>query len=182
VKNYIHVLIVILVLSSCHLLAPYHIWIDNPSNASFTVIIDNHSYQIKAMGSTEILLSKGKYIIKILKDSISKQSIRTETLVIREDGIINICNAEYVFIQQVYGKSTNTTAASTQNNEVVLNNYTYHGQIQKIGKDQIFIPKTWNLGLNEKFRISENILGKQKVISKIFRCNEFETDFLKNAR
>lgn len=181
-KKYIHFLLSILVFSSCHLLSPYHIWIDNPSNTSFTVLIDNHSYQIKATGSTEILLSKGNYMVEILKDSTTAQPIRTETIAIHKDGIINICNAEYIFVQQMYGTSTNTTTLEKQNKEVVLDNYTYHGQIQKIGKNLIFIPKTWDIGLKDKFRSSENIRGKQKVISKIFRSDDFKTEFLKNAR
>ena len=117
-----------------------------------------------------------------MKDSANALPLIDETITIHEDGIINICKAEYMFVQQVY--STHpviTTPIPNQNNEVAMQNYTYNGTIQKIGKDLVFIPKIWDKGLNDELCTFEKIYGREKVISMIFRCNEFETDFLRNA-
>lgn len=181
-KKYIHFLLIILVFSSCHTLSPYHVWIDNPSAYSYTILIDTTSYKIEEEGSLEILLVKGNYKIKILKDSAEEQPIIAETISVQEDGIINVCKTEYIFVQQCYAKPSNKTSSKKENNEIVFENYTYNGRIKKIGKGLIFIPKIWDKGLNEEFPTTENMQAKQKEITKIFRCNEFETDFLKNTR
>jgi hypothetical protein len=182
VKKSIHFLLIILAFCSCHTLSPSHVCIDNPSNYALTILIDSASYKIEGKGSVEILLSKGNYKIKILNDSAEQQPIITETISVQEDGILNVCKVDYILMQQVYAKLPLATQVEKQHQEVALDNYTYNGPIKKMGKGLLFIPKIWDKGLNEAFNTSENIQSKQKVISKIFRCNEFETDFLKNTQ
>lgn len=168
-------------LVSCNLLS-HDVVIDNPSTSKLKVNIDQESFILSPKSILEIKVDDGKHQVSISIDTNSNPIKTWKDLAIHQDGILNICANEYIIQNSYYRNFENMNSKELNNNSIVINGYTYQGNITKIDTSQIFIEKTWDRGLDQELTNIEEVNPLDKKLIKIYRTDEFENDFLRNVR
>jgi hypothetical protein len=82
----------------------------------------------------------------------------------------------------IFNNFENTTTKDNKKKSVIINDFTYYGNLELIKADSIFIPKSWDRGLEENISSIDDVNPRNKTLSKIFRVGDFENDFLRNVR
>ena len=172
----------LLFLTACHMIQNNVIWIDNPSKKILDVTIFNQNYLVPAEGGVEITLEDGVYDIDVVDDSSKQLLHHINQISITENGILNVTNESYVLLHQAFVTKTDVNLNTVKvKNEVTIDEYTYKGDIELIGKDSFFIPQRWQRGINEELALITSQNVEYAFITKIYRKSDFKTDFMRNT-
>jgi|688.fasta_scaffold352331_3 hypothetical protein len=175
------VIVLCLFLSSCFLMS-HDVVIDNPSNYKLSVFLDEETFILAPKNSIEISVSHGKHQVRVIENSSKIEKFIWKDLAIKSDGILNISGSEYVIEHCIFNNFENTTTKDNKKKSVIINDFTYYGNLELIKADSIFIPKSWDRGLEENISSIDDVNPRNKTLSKIFRVGDFENDFLRNVR
>lgn len=141
--------------------------IDNPSDQEIGVEVSGELHTVPPGSETKVSITSGECKIKLAgKDT---------TVQVSEDGgLINAGGKEYVIWKLLYGVQKDKDELLNER-KVDIDSSTYTGDITLIPASQIYIPKDWELGLDEKLpdRKTLMIVEDYQVVSKIFRKEDF---------
>lgn len=150
-----------------------NIVIDNPTSAEIVVKIDETEYKIPANGSVNAKISYGKHSATLNGENVgefehAKQNISSLILNFFDlkASVINPTKTQYVIVTEVY--STRSGGANTISDPVVRD---------------LYIPATWNYGLDEVFPAQVTTSSRRGSSSKdiykkkIFRVADYTKEY-----
>ncbi len=150
--------------------------IDNPSDKTLSIKINNQNYTVAPQQQARIDLPKGK--TKILY-SFNNQQIDTVINITRVNGMINPTRQEYVTFTRPYGIRKNKDSIFLSNN-LAIDDKVYHGMIEK--SSQLYIENFYYNIDQEYPKMFIKSSGSEKAtdLSKIFNKEHFKQFYFEN--
>jgi len=152
--------------------APLEFLIDNPTDSSITLSIDDHDYPVAANAETPVQLSPGEHHLR----SERLGDVRVIVYARQRGGLINPTLSDYVVVINVYAIDEDKAKHfGARNVRVEFGDIAFHGPFKKT--HDLFIDKDWSFGVHEPFpdvlrvRHIDKIGGEMK--SKIFAAIDF---------
>jgi hypothetical protein len=150
--------------------------IDNPSNKTLVVKINDKDYTIAPQQHARIDLAKGKTKISY---NFNNKNVDTVVNITRLNGMINPTGQEYYTFTRPYGIRKNKDSIFLSNN-LAIDNKVYHGIIEK--SSQLYIENFYyNLDQDyPKMFIKSSSSDKNTDLSKIFNKEDFKQFYFEN--
>lgn len=150
--------------------------IDNPTNASIQVTIDDNTYSIAPNQQVQISLEKGKHTISTNADvdslKLEKTSFETKT----SRGLINPTFARYYIYGMPYGPNVNKDSIF-ENLKTTFKGKTYLGDV-KI--DSALYTEDFYYNMNENYPKMTLKSENESLRKKIFREDDFKQFYFEN--
>ena len=148
--------------------------IDNPSDKTLNVSIDQQKYTIAPQQSVRLEIAKGKRNIQY---NYNGKNVDTIIEIRRASGLINPTLTDYYIFTRPYGNRSNKDSIFTSQN-IAIDNKAYLGIITKA--ENLYIEDFYyNLDQDyPKLFIRNN--DKKTDLSKIFRKEEFKQFYFEN--
>lgn len=175
-------IVIILTLTSCFLDKPKGFYIDNPTKKTIQVIIDNNiKYEVKpGEYKFALALPQGEHTVQT--DGSAKKSFKIRSKDDQYNYLLNPTGATYVEVTEVYSldnavKLTDILYRSKNTLISPDSTSTYYG-IFKL-KDGVFIEKSWEHDVKDKFPKTVDIWKETKVksVTKLFRLEDFKKEY-----
>ena len=173
-KTYLFRLLFLLFCFSCNIDSPHYIFVDNPWEEDMKVKINETEHDIPAFGSLEVNLKSGTYqVVATINDSC----FFNESITINTSGLLNVHKENYVLWSDLYA------TANQNSNQISKSDFKINGNLYKnvdfiIYPELNFIPKKWDLNLNETWEENLNYYFLDtKIRSKIYRISDLEKEF-----
>lgn len=174
-KNLIFFTFSLVLLVSCK----EQIIIDNTLNESISVQIDEENFTIESNSYKELEINKGNH--NVVSISRNGDTLLNAIINIDNEGVLNASNITYVLWSDIYceEKDYNTYKTNLELQDTVTFDGLYFVEIDFKFYNEDFIPKTWDIGLNEimpeSVELTEN--SNYKILSKVFRPSEIKEEF-----
>jgi len=156
--------------------------IDNTSSKKLSVAIDQENFILSPKSFLEVKIRNGIHQVIVSDDSSHIVLKKWPKLGIYKDGLLNICANEYIIQNNRFINFESVNIKDIPDHSLVINGYTYQGNLTKTKSDKAFIEKSWDKGLDEDITNIEEVNPANKTLVKIFRIGDFEKDFLRNVR
>ncbi len=150
--------------------------IDNPSNKTLSIKINDKDYTVAPQQQARVELPKGKTKIAY---SFNNKNVDTVVDITRVSGMINPTRQEYVTFTRPYGVRKNKDSIFLSNNKAI-DNKVYHGIIEK--SSQLYIENFYyNIDQDyPKMFIKSTGSEKATDLSKIFNKENFKQFYFEN--
>jgi hypothetical protein len=157
----------LLVLSGCG----GNVTLDNARKTKVTFSIDGNEYILDSGSSQSIKLDPGSH--KVTLTGADGLVIKDTSVTVREGGILT-SGTPYVIWKVLYGLEEKR-AKLLHEEPTEIDSVIYTGDFRLFTRDDIYIEKSWDLGLNDDFPAQKKlyITSDYKIYSKIFREEEF---------
>ena len=148
--------------------------IDNPSDKTLNITIDQQQYTIAPQQFVRLELDKGKRKIQY---NINGKDVDTIIEIRRASGLINPTLTDYYIFTRPYGNRPNKDSIFTANN-IAIDNKAYLGLISK---EQNLYIEDFYYNLDQDYPSLFLKSGERKTdLSKIFRKEEFKQFYFEN--
>ncbi|MXV38707.1 hypothetical protein GO491_08485 [Flavobacteriaceae bacterium Ap0902] len=144
--------------------------IDNPTQSSITVEIDDETYSIAASQHVEVNLSNGTHTLKVESEIDSLNSPSTAFIVDTPRGVINPIRAKYFIFGMPYGPEVDKDSIFRENG-VTYEGKKYQGDVRI---DSSLYIKDFYYNLNEDFPPVALKSENKATRKKIFRESDFK--------
>ncbi len=168
-------------LQACYFIH-HDVTIDNTSSKKLAIEIDQEKFILSPKSFLEVKISNGNHQVVVRDDSSHQVLKKWPKLGIYKDGLLNICANEYIIQNNRFVNFESVNIKEIPDHTLVLNGYTYQGNLSKTSADKVFIEKCWDRGLDEDITNIEEVNPAHKTLVKIYRIEDFEKDFLRNVR
>jgi hypothetical protein len=152
-----------------------NIVLDNPRDESVTFAFDgNNEHQVKAGEQITIDLPSGDHSIEIRNNAGEVLADTSFRLRADDEGIVHSGASTYLVWRQLYGLQEER---KTLLNErwVEFDSIRAFGDIKVYPPEWLFVPKTWDLGLDDEMPNSRTLYMTDdfKIEAKVFRADDF---------
>lgn len=151
-----------------------NIIIDNPTNAEITVKIDDTEHKIPALGSLTTAVNYGTHSVSLNGENVGDFEHKKDHIVMLmlkiadpKFPVLNPTKTQYVIVHEIYTSSADKE--NTISDPVVRD---------------LYIPATWNYGLDEAFPTTVSTTSrrgspsnKEIVKNKIFRVADYTKEY-----
>lgn len=175
IKKIISILSVVLLLASCS----HEVLIDNPTNNDVKVIVKGKEVLVKANSTQKIKVAKG--LNSILSIASSGDTLVNENVEIFNEGLLNVTKSNYAIWKDVFCEEADYERYKAKLN---LKDTVVVGELEFVDIDlvllnDVFIAKTWDLGIDKNMPESVEIAEdeKFKIVSKIYHVAELKEVF-----
>lgn len=150
--------------------------IDNPSNKTLTIKINDKDFTIAPQQNARVDLKKGKTRIVY---TYNNKNVDTVVNITRANGFINPTRLEYYTFTRPYGVRKNKDSIFLSHN-IAIDNKVYHGIIEK--SSQLYIENFYyNIDQDyPKLFIKSASSEKATDLSKIFNEEDFKQFYFEN--
>lgn len=132
--------------------------LDNDSESTLIVTIDELSYRMNPGGHTAIQLEPGFHKIKVV-DQADDKELESTTFEVKKGGLINLAKAQYYVWSDIYGNqalkdeklNVQDLVIETKDEKGKKIKTTYIGDFDKLTTDQLYIESQWDYGLIEEW-------------------------------
>lgn len=178
-KHSLFLFYILIFASSCRFIS-HDVLIDNPSKSVLYVKIDDEVWVLPSKSKLHVGLSHGSHNVFICADSNQHVVIDSTNITIQQDGLLNAARSEYIIVRHNYStKERNNKEQAVK--PIQLNGYTYSGNIEKIDSIELFVAMRWDRGPDEPISETERVNPSTLTLIKIYRIEEFENEFARNA-
>jgi hypothetical protein len=145
--------------------------LDNPGIGTVVFTIDSEKYELAPGSSQGIRVGEGKHTIHVQGNGVET---RDTAINLREGGILHSGVSTYLVWRQLYGIQTER-ATLLNEDWVEFDSAKAYGDFKVFPKEQIYIEKTWDHGLDEELPTSKTLMISKDfaVEGKIFRAKDF---------
>ncbi|WP_413532574.1 hypothetical protein [Empedobacter brevis] len=150
--------------------------IDNPSNKTLTIKINDKDFTIAPQQNARVELKKGKTHIVY---NFNNKNVDTIVNITRANGFINPARQEYYTFTRPYGVRKNKDSIFLSNN-IAIENKIYHGIIEK--SSQLYI-ENFYYNIDQDYpKMFIKSAGSEKAtdLSKIFNKEDFKQFYFEN--
>ncbi|WP_312312721.1 hypothetical protein [Empedobacter brevis] len=150
--------------------------IDNPSNKTLVIKINDKDFTIAPQQNARVDLAKGKAHIIY---TFNNKNVDTVVTITRANGFINPTGQEYYTFTRPYGVRKNKDSIFLSNN-IAIDNKIYHGIIEK--SSQLYI-ENFYYNIDQDYpKMFIKSAGSEKAtdLSKIFSKEDFKQFYFEN--
>lgn len=130
--------------------------LDNDSEATLIVTLDELSYRMNPGGHAAVKLEPGFHKITVV-DQADEKELESTTFEVKKGGLINLAKAQYYVWSDIYGNQALKDEKLNIQDLVIESKdekgkkvkTTYIGDFEKLPTDQIYIESQWDYGLIE---------------------------------
>ncbi|MEL6653825.1 MAG: hypothetical protein AAFQ87_23765, partial [Bacteroidota bacterium] len=142
--------------TACEEFDQTNVELDNDSESTLIVKLDELSYRMNPGGYLAIQLEPGLHQITVT-DQESDEELKSETFEVKNGGLINLGEAQYYIWADLYGNQA-LKAEKLNIQDLVIESKdekgkkiktTYTGDFQPLPTDQLYIESQWDYGLGE---------------------------------
>jgi hypothetical protein len=175
IKKIISILSVVLLLASCS----HEVLIDNPTKNDVKVIVKGKEVLVKANSIQKIKVAKG--LNSILSIASSGDTLVNENVEIFNEGLLNVTKSNYAIWKDVFCEEADYEKYKVKLNlkDTVVVGGLEFVDIDLVLLNDVFIAKTWDLGIDKNMPESVEIAEdeKFKIVSKIYHVAELKEVF-----
>lgn len=144
--------------------------IDNPTEATLNIKIDDNEYVVAPMQQVEVHLELGKHQITATTDVDAVQLLKTEFEVKNSRGLINPTLSRYYIFGMPYGPKVNKDSIF-RNLKTMFKGKVYLGDLQI---DSLVYTEDFYYNLNENYPKMTLKSENENLRKKVFREDEFK--------
>jgi hypothetical protein len=175
IKKIISILSVVLLLASCS----HEVLIDNPTKNDVKVIVKGKEVLVKANSIQKMKVAKG--LNSILSIASSGDTLVNENVEIFNEGLLNVTKSNYAIWKDVFCEEADYEKYKVKLNlkDTVVVGGLEFVDIDLVLLNDVFIAKTWDLGIDKNMPESVEIAEdeKFKIVSKIYHVAELKEVF-----